>query len=208
MHSPASWKLASPPETPASIAVDLVELREPLVRVTRTEAGDWCFDGPGEARELVEEITLGDVVRAWPHVAVLRMVQPGETAVWNWAENGWHIAPLSNQAELSCADLADSAWPEDLPAEDPAVVERAVVTGEALLTDVQRDDEGFSFVGPGEDELSVDAYVLVRLADAVRRWPHSFGVVRALQPGEGVEWDAEELRWDAYRLTYPTQPEL
>ncbi|KAA2263808.1 hypothetical protein F0L68_09035 [Solihabitans fulvus] len=205
-----SWNLSSPPDTPTAVAADLVELREPLVRVARAEDGSWSFDGPGAARDLTESLTLGEVVHAWPHVAVLDEIEPGQMAVWDWIDNGWQIGPSEEGdvlAEVS-VDLDPSVFPDGLVAEEPAVVERAVVTGEVLLTDVQRDDEGFSFVGPSQDELAPDAFVLIRLADAVRRWPHAFGVVQALEPGEGMEWDPEQLQWEAYRLSYSGDPEI
>jgi hypothetical protein len=202
------WKLESPPDTPAEVAVDLVELRQPLVSVARHDEGTWCFDGPGAAREDTERMTLADVLHAWPHVAVLRDVPPGQVAIWDWDDNGWRIGPLPDQEEAVelGTDLDDSLWPEGVAADGVAVVERAVVTGEELLTDVQRDQEGFFFVGPGDDELEPDAYVRVRLCDAVRRWPHSFGVVRALEPGEGVEWNADEQQWEGYLLLGSAEP--
>lgn len=202
MRPTQNWHLDSPPDTDVDVAQDLVELRAPLVGVRRDETGAWSFEGPADSVGDSVVMTLGDVVNAWPHVAVLDDLAPGQVAWWDWSDNGWHIGALVGDAEIPAVDLHEEAWPQELPLETTAVVERAVVTGERPLADVQRDVEGFSFVGPPKDTEPVpEEFMLVRLTDAVRRWPHALGVVAALQPGEGVEWDAEQRHWEGYEFT-------
>ncbi|MCP2259624.1 hypothetical protein LX15_003329 [Streptoalloteichus tenebrarius] len=196
-----NWPLDSPPGIKVAVAQELVELRAPLVNVSRDDEGDWTFRGPGAGDDQVTAMTLADVVNAWPHVASLDELRPGAVALWDWAGNGWQIGFPVSTAPPKAVDLDEDRWPL-LGPDSHAVVERAVVTGERPLTDIQRDEEGFSYVGPEQTaEPNPEDYLLVPLADAVRRWPHSLPVVLALEPGEGVEWHHDAQQWESYRFT-------
>ncbi|GGM42178.1 hypothetical protein GCM10012275_11440 [Longimycelium tulufanense] len=197
-----NWPLESPPETQVEVAQELVELRAPLVIVRRTDEGDWLFDGPGDSSNQVAMMALVDVVNAWPHVGSLDELRSGQLALWDWAGNGWQIGvPVSPEQPPQGVDLDVEKWP-GLGPDATAVVERAVVTGERPLTDIQRDEEGYSFVGPEQPaDPKPEDYLLVPLSDAVRRWPHSLPVVLALEPGEGVEWHHDAQHWEGYRFT-------
>ncbi|SHG37030.1 hypothetical protein [Streptoalloteichus hindustanus] len=196
-----NWLLDSPPDTQVVVAQELVELRAPLVNVSRDDEGAWSFRGPGAAGEQTTVLALADVVNAWPHVASLDELRPGAVALWDWSGNGWQIGFPATTDPVRGVDLDEAKWPV-LGEDAHAVVERAVVTGERPLTDIQRDEEGFSYVGPEQAaDPTPEDYLLVPLADVVRRWPHSLPVVVALEVGEGVEWRHDAQQWESYRFT-------